>query len=322
MGTICICNCICPGYYFFGVFMMKKLIAAAVSVLLLLGAAGCAGKSAPAVSDGKLKVYASFYAMYDFSKKVGGDRADVVNLVPAGTEPHDWEPSTTDIAGLERADLLVYNGAGMESWADRVLASLSNKKLIAVKASEKVSLLNGSTDAAKADPHMWLAPEDAKLEMAAIRDAFEKADPAGKSYYEERYTQNAARFDALDQKYRKTFSGLTNKRVVVSHQMLGYVCQAYGLDQIPIEGLSADTEPDPKRMTEIIRTAKQYHVKYILFEDLVDPKVAQTIASQIGAQTLRFNPLEGLTEAEQSKGEEYFSVMEQNLKILQQALGS
>lgn len=303
---------------------MKKLIAAAVLCVLLLGAAGCAGKAAPAASNGKLKIYASFYAMYDFTKKAGGDRVDVVNLVPAGTEPHDWEPSTTDITGLERANLLVYNGAGMESWVDRVLASLSNKKLLAVKASAKVKLLNDGSgaDETKADPHMWLAPEDAKLEMAAIRDGLEKADPAGKSYYEERYAQNAARFDALDQKYRKALSGLPNKNVVVSHQMLGYVCRAYGLNQIPIEGLSADTEPDPKRMTEIIRTAKQYHVKYILFEDLVDPKVAQTIASQVGAQTLRFNPLEGLTQAEQAKGSEYFSVMEQNLQILQKALSA
>ena len=126
-------------------------------------------------SSGKISVVASFYPLYDFAKKIGGDRVNVVNLVPAGTEPHDWEPSTTDIKTLENADVFVYNGAGMEQWVDTTLASLSNSHLSVVKASDGVSVRTvtseqgdegpveadqqGSAD----DPHVWLSPENAKI---------------------------------------------------------------------------------------------------------------------------------------------------------------
>lgn len=299
---------------------MKKMIAAAAALALLLGIfAGCSRAEATGNSAAgkKLKVYASFYAMYDLTKKVGGERIDLANLVPAGTEPHDWEPSSADVIHLEQADVLVCNGAGMESWTEKVVSSLQNKKLVTVKAAEGITAeKSGSAE----DPHVWLAPENAKREMANIRDALGKADPAGKSLYEANYQKYAAKFDALDREYREQLSSLPKRNMVVSHQAFGYLCRAYGLNQIPIEGLSADSEPDPKRMSEIIAFVKTNQVKYIFFEDLVSPKVAETIASQTGAQTLRINPLEGLTEEDQAKGEDYFSVMEQNLQMLKRAL--
>lgn len=302
---------------------MKKIAAAFAAFLILFNVlSGCAQTGAPAAhsaSGKKLKVYASFYAMYDLTKKVGGDRVDLASLVPAGTEPHDWQPSSTDVVHLEQADILVYNGDGMENWAGKVLSSLQNKKLVAVEASKGIAPeKSGGTE----DPHIWLAPENAKKEMANIRDALIRADPAGKSVYEANDRKYASKFDALDREYRSQLSSLPKKDIVVSHQAFGYLCRAYGLRQIPIEGLSASTEPDPKRMTEIISFVKKNGIKYIFFEDLVSPKVAQSIAAQTGAQTLQLNPLEGLTAEAQAKGEDYFSVMEQNLQALKKALSA
>lgn len=273
----------------------------------------------------KLKVVASFYPMYDFAVKIGGDKAEVSDMVPAGTEPHDWEPSAADIKNLEEADLFVYSGAGMEHWANDVLQSLDNSKLVSVEASRGLTLRAGHSheeehDHGQYDPHVWLSPVNAKKEMENIKDAYVKADPDNRDYYESNYKTYAAKFDELDQEYKDTLSALPNKDIVVSHEAFGYLCDAYGLNQMGIDGISPDSEPDPARMAEIIDFVKENNVKVIFFEDMVSPKVAETIASETGAKTEVLNPLEGLSDEELKNGEDYFSVMEINRKKLEEAL--
>lgn len=313
---------------------MKKLwgilLAGCLAAFLL---AGCAQAQGPFASNadgnqsqgGKLSVYASFYPMYDFASKIGGDKVDVANMVPAGTEPHDWEPTAADIAGLEQADVFVYNGAGMEHWAEDVLASLQNKELVAMEASKGVSLREGHHEDEEGegethDPHVWLDPMNAKKEMANIKDAFVQADPDNRDYYEANYAKYAADLDALDKEFRDTLSGLEKKDVIVSHEAFGYLCAAYGLNQVGIEGLSPDSEPDPARMAEITEFAKDHDVKVIFFEELVSSKVSETIADAIGAETAVLNPIEGLSDEQQAAGDDYFTVMRQNLQALKTAL--
>jgi len=280
---------------------------------------------------GKLKVIASFYPMYDFAVKIGGDRAEVACMVPSGTEPHDWEPSASDLKNLEEADLFVYNGAGMEHWAEDVLAGLEHKALVTAQASQGLTFLEGhsheeeereeeSHDHGHYDPHVWLSPMNGKKEMENIKNAYIKADPDHKDYYEANYETYAARFDELDQSYKNTLDSLPNKDIVVSHEAFGYLCNAYGLNQMGIEGLSPDSEPDPARMAEIIDFVKERNVKVIFFEELVSPKVAEAVAKETGAVTQVLNPLEGLSDEELKKGADYFSVMEDNLKQLENAL--
>ncbi|MBY0117072.1 metal ABC transporter substrate-binding protein [Paenibacillus xylanexedens] len=135
-------------------FSKKTALGLLFSLTLIV--AGCGQKSAsdtsaaptgapvPAETETtKLNVQVSFYPMYEFTKNVAGDLADVHTLVPAGLEPHDWEPTPQDIASIEKADVLVYNGAGMESWMDQVTGSLSNTSLIQVEASKGINLLEG-----------------------------------------------------------------------------------------------------------------------------------------------------------------------------------
>jgi zinc transport system substrate-binding protein len=285
----------------------RMMIFALAALMALSSLTGCAQRS-----EG-LDVVASFYPMADFVQKIGGDRVRVTTMVPSGTEPHDWEPSPRDIVTLEKAKVFVYNGAGMEHWVQDVLGSLSNTALIAAEVSKGV-VLSGD------DPHVWLDPMNAKIEMANIRDALSKADPEGKSAYEANYQKYAGQLDALDQEYRAALAGIANKDVVVAHAAYGYLCQAYGLNQTAIDGLSPDSEPDPARVAEIIDFAKQHSVKVIFFEELVSPKVAQSIAQQAGAKTDVLNPIEGLTDEETKAGDEYFSVMRRNLAALVNAL--
>ena len=253
--------------------------------------------------------------------------------MPAGTEPHDWEPAASDIKKLEEADIFIYNGAGMEHWAADVLTSLDNKNLIAVEASTGIDLLEGSeheeeengekdehAEEITYDPHVWLAPENAKKEMENIKDALVSADPDHQEYYEKNYQTYAKKLDDLDAEYQEKLSDVKTRDVIAAHQAFGYLCQAYGLNQSGIEGLSADSEPDAARMKEIVDFAKKHQVKTIFFEELVSPKISETIAKEIGAQTKMLNPLEGLSDEELKAGADYFSVMESNLETLVEAL--
>jgi zinc transport system substrate-binding protein len=170
------------------------------------------------------------------------------------------------------------------------------------------------------DPHVWLSPMNAKIEMENIKNALADADPENENYYTKNYEKYAAEFDKLDTSYKEGLADTKSKDVIAAHEAFGYLCKAYGLNQVGIEGLSPDSEPDPARMDEIIQFAKEHKVKTIFFEELVSPKVAETIADEIGAKTEVLNPLEGLSDEEMESGEDYFSVMETNLKVLKKAL--
>lgn len=309
---------------------MKKIISLLL-VIPMLFTIGCSKENkTDENSDGKIKIYTSIYPLYDFAKKVGGDKVEVTNLVPAGTEPHDWEISTSDIVNLEKADMLIYNGAGIENWTDKVIDTLENKDIVYVKTSEGLDIhkavgkSNSSKDDGHShgnfDPHTWLSIKNAKKEMENIKDALIKHDSENAKYYEDNYEKYAKKFDELDKKYTDTLDPIKNKTIIVAHEAFGYLCSEYDINQEGIEGLTPDSEPDPARMREIIKFAKENNVKTIFFEELVSPKVAQTIAKEINAKTEVLNPLEGLSEKQINNGEDYFSVMEKNLEVLYESM--
>lgn len=310
---------------------LSALVCACTLSLSLL--TGCGTQPADtAAGDGRLRVLTSFYPMYDFACKIGGDCIDVTNMVPSGTEPHDWEPSTNDLKNLEKADIFIYNGADMEPWADDLLVSRSDT-LRVVEASENVELRTTDGEHEHAhehedadhhhgdfDPHVWLNPENAKIEMEAIRDALCAADPENSTIFQSNYEKYAAELDALDAEFREKLAPLPNRTIVVAHEAFGYLCDAYGLTQVGIEGLSPDSEPDPGRMAEVIDFVREHSISTIFFEELVSPKVAEAIASETGAQAKMLSPLEGLSDEQAAAGADYFSVMHDNLAALMEAL--
>ena len=310
---------------------LSALVCACTLSLSLL--TGCGTQPADtAGSDGRLRVLTSFYPMYDFACKIGGDCIDVTNMVPSGTEPHDWEPSTNDLKNLEKADVFIYNGADMEPWADDLLVSRSDT-LHVVEASENVELRTTDGEHEHAhehegadhhhgdfDPHVWLDPENAKIEMEAIRDALCAADPENSTVFQSNYEKYAAELDALDAEFREKLASLPSRTIVVAHEAFGYLCDAYGLTQVGIEGLSPDSEPDPGRMAEVIDFVREHSISTIFFEELVSPKVAEAIASETGAQAKMLSPLEGLSDEQAAAGADYFSVMHDNLAALMEAL--
>ncbi|PXV96207.1 zinc transport system substrate-binding protein [Lachnotalea glycerini] len=285
-------------------------------LLAMLG--GCASNDKKQ-EDGKLKIYTSFYTMYDFTSKIAGDKAEVVNLVENGTEPHDWEPSTTDMTKLEEADMLVYNGAGMEHWIEQVTSSLENN-IVLVEASNGVELISDELSQGNSDPHVWLDAKNAKIEMENIKNALVKIDEENAQYYESNYEKYATMFDELDSELTNRLGALKSKNIIVSHEAFSYLCKAYGLTQVSIGDLEADAEPDANRIAQIVEFAKTNQVKTIFFEELVSPKVANVIANEVGADTAVLNPVEGLTEDQMDAGEDYFSIMRSNMDALEKAL--
>ncbi|MCD9024569.1 metal ABC transporter substrate-binding protein [Cohnella silvisoli] len=308
----------------------KGLAGFAVAALILSGCGNSNGKNWE-----KLKVVASFYPMVEFTKQVAGDHADVVGLIPSGAEPHDWEPSPKDVTAIQEADVFVYNGI-VEGWAEKTLASASNDKRIVVEASKGIALMEGteehehgeeaqaeeghSGDEHSLDPHVWLDPALAQQEVRLIQAGLEKADPDNKDDYKKNADAYIEKLKALDDKFKKDLNGAKHKEFVTQHAAFGYLAKSYGLTQVPIAGLSPEQEPSPEEMAGVVAFAKEHEVKTIFFETLVDPKIAQTIADEIGAKTDVLNPIEGLTEEDISKGLDYIGIMTNNLAGLVKAL--
>lgn len=311
--------------------MKRKRIVLLIFILvcLVLGLIGC---SQEPDDDVGLKVYTSFYTMYDFTSKLAGDKVSVHNMVPAGVDVHDWEPAASDIVDLERADMFVYNGAGMEHWVEDVLKTLENKDLVIVQASMGIDLLENGEDYHEAhdheqdhdhgdfDPHVWLDPQNAKIQMENIAAGLIEVDPGNKDYYKANLEKYTKELEKLDDEFSTTISALSRKDLVVSHQAFSYLCKAYGLNQLAVDGISPESEPNPARMAEIIDFVQANDVKVIFFEELASPKLAKTISDATGAEVDVLNPLEGLSEDEITSKEDYFSVMRKNLAAIKRAL--
>ncbi|CAH1190167.1 High-affinity zinc uptake system binding-protein ZnuA [Paenibacillus auburnensis] len=356
-------------------FRIRHLAVLSLSALLI--AAGCGSNSNSANNAGstgananpgpstvetssaapdKLKIKVSFYPMYEFTKNIVGDLADVETLVPAGIEPHDWEPTARDMAAITGADVFVYNGAGMEAWAEQVLDSASGSKLVAVEASKGLEIMEGTeeeeahtegeaddhdhaeedhehADEAHAeeepghdhdhgglDPHVWLAPALAIQEVRTIEAALSAASPENAAAFHTNADSYVAKLEHLDQDFKDGLAGTKRTDFITQHAAFGYLAKEYGLTQVPIAGLSPDQEPSAAQMAEVVEFAKAHVVKTIFFETLVSSSVADTIAQEIGAKAAVLNPIEGLTDEERSNNLDYAAIMHQNLEALKTAL--
>lgn len=297
---------------------MKKVTLLIVIIILMTSCA--ITNETPHNTENTLTVYTSFYPMYDFAQKIGGDKIELVNMLPSGQETHDWEPAPSDIVGLEQADVFIYSGVGMEHWTEKVLPSLRSKSLLVVEAAQGLELVDDMSGAGNPDPHVWLSIKNAKKQMENIKDALVEADAANSAFYEANYEKYAKQFDELDKEFYDTLISAESKMLVVSHEAFGYLCRDYGLEQIGIEGLVPDSEPSPARMSEIIEFVKRNDVPVIFFEQSASPKVTEIIAKQTGAKTAMLSTLESLNGEQQKAGDDYLSVMRSNLRAIAEAL--
>jgi zinc transport system substrate-binding protein len=282
--------------------------------LALLALGGC-GPSAP---PGNPLVVATIYPLWEFSRQLAGDRADVVALVPAGVEPHDWEPAPRDVGQVQRAAVFVHTGTDLDGWAEKLLADLPERRGVVVNARGGLRLL---TVAGTTDPHVWLDPTLARAQVLAISAGLERADPANRATYAKNAEAFVARLDALDREFAAGLADCARREIVTSHAAYGYLARRYRLTQVPVMGLSPEAEPSPADLAAIVRTARRLKVTHVFFESLVSPRLAETLAREIGAVPLPLDPIEGVSPAEAAAGTGYLELMRANLANLRTALG-
>ena len=291
----------------------------AASLGLLLCALAVAGCRQSPVPDGKPLVVASFYPMYEFARQVAAERAQVISLVPPGVHGHDWEPSPQDVAQVRRARVFVYNGAGFEPWADKLIKEAAGSSTV-VAASAGLTVTRTGGDGG-VDPHVWLDPLLAKGQVEAIRAALERADPSGKATYAANAGAYEARLTELDTRFDAGLRDCARREVVVSHAAFGYLTRRYRLEQVAVTGLAPQAEPSPAALAAIVRTARARKVTAIFLEPLVSPKLAETLAREVGVRLLTLDPIEGVTRKEAAEGTGYIELMARNLQSLREGLG-
>ena len=258
-----------------------------------------------------LKIFASFYPIYDFVKKIGKDRVDVSTIVPASIEPHDFEPTARQIIELQKADVIFINGAGFESWINKI------GNAAVVDLSKDLPIENiGSTP----DPHIWLDPNLVKAYSKTIFEKLISLDPQNTDYYTSNFNEFNSKLELLNSDINMNLTNCDLNDFIAFHDAFGYFAKRYGLTQHSISGLSPEGDINPQKITEAIKLAEQLGVNIIFSEDNIEPRLSDTIANEIGGKVMRLSPIEMITQEEQTLDKDYFSKMYDNLGNLKIAL--
>lgn len=273
-----------------------------------------------AQTDTPMTVAASFDAMAELVKAVGGRFVKVVTLIPEGTEPHDFTPTTSTVRLLKNARLFVINGLGMEAWADKVAAAVQNPNLIMVTASDGASPIKlRDPDEIKEhgaeDPHLWLSLSGAEIEAKNIAAALAKADPANAQAYQSQLKFFLVKLHTLKSRYAKSFKQAPHHVFVTGHAAFAYLCRDFGIEQKSVEGVFAEGEPTANSLAKLAREIKKYNIKTVFSEDLVSPAISRTLANEAGAKVETIYTMESAKD-----GKTYLERMESNLKKIEKAL--
>ena len=290
----------------------------AVFILLVLSV-GCSAPQQQDMHDKKLLIATTFFPLYDLTRSILGNKGTAFALVPAGAEPHEYEASPQDILQLNKADGFVTMGVAFSAFEDTLKSSVGPQVKI-IDAGLNVTLLP-FVDAEKGnlgglDSHIWLSPKNAKKMAANILEGISSVDAENARYYESNAQILFTQLDTLDAEFKEGLSACKLHVVLVNHNAFSYLGKDYGFTTMYITGLEPEAEPSPSQLKEIVDQARKQNIKYVLYEDLVDPRVAQTIADEVHATVLALSPLEGSSDPKDT----YVSLMEKNLKTLRTAL--
>ena len=276
--------------------MILRIILIGVFVFLL---AACGAS----VNAGPDTVVASFYPLAFATEEVAPG-VPVENLTPPGAEPHDLELSPMDAAVIRDARLVLLLGHGFQPQLEDAAGSGDN--VLRLLDTPGLDLLPSG------DPHVWLDPIRYAKIVERIGEALDAQNAAQKL---------VARLEALDSEYRTGLANCERNEIVTSHEAFAYLAERYGLEQIPITGLSPEAEPQPADLARVVELVEERGVTTIYYETLVSPRIADTVARETGATTAVLDPIEGLTTAEIARGDDYFTRMRANLRALQEGLG-
>jgi zinc transport system substrate-binding protein len=286
------------------VLIHRSAVVALVALVALVVPAG----AAPAGAAGRASVVASFYPLAWTAQEVGGTRVAVRNLTPAGAEPHDLELTPDQIDAVLDAKVVFELGRGFQPAVEQAAEQ---------RDGPTVQLLPRGTK----DPHVWLDPVRMAAIVRTVQRELTAADPKGRSTYARNAERVLAELTALDGRYRAGLAHCDRHVIVTAHEAFGHLARRYGLKQEGVAGISPDAEPDAKRIAQLVDLVQRDGVTTVFTEELVSPRIADTLAREAGVRTATLNPLEGLTDRELRRGDDYVAVMDANLAKLRTALG-
>lgn len=313
---------------------MKKLILVVAFILplsLVLAACSNNGSSQVEKKKGKLEIYTTVYPLQYFAERIGGKYVDAKTIYPPGADEHTFEPSQKDMMNLADADLFFYIGLGLEGFVEKSKTTLKDQNVTLIPVANSLMLPKAKAQGVQAkednqrsdiNPHVWLDPIYAKKMASVIENELIKKMPKNKEYFSQNYQTLTKQLDELDLNYKTTIHSAKHKKIIVSHAAFGYWKTRYGLEQISISGLSTTNEPTQKQLEQIVATAKQDQLHYVLFEQNVNSKLSKIVEEEIGAKSLSLHNLAVLTEANIQAKETYFTLMNKNLETLKIALNN
>lgn len=293
--------------------MSKKII-----IILCLLIVGCL--SQPTQKEDKLTVVVTLYPYEEFAKEIGKEKIEVINLLKDGASPHGFELVPSQISQIENADIFLYNGFGIDVWAEKVKTTssikMSNTKGIKILENED----EHEREESLYDPHIWMDPSNVKIIVDKIESELSNKDPANKEYYKKNAQDYKQKLDELDTKIKKKVATFSTKEYVAFHPAYNYFNKRYGLEYAATIEEFAGDEPSAQEMAEIIEIAKEHNVKVIFSEPQLDPRIATAIAKEVNAEVSVLNPLESITSQERKEGKNYLTIMEENVNALEKAL--
>lgn len=304
-----------------------------IAILLVLAFATqmlCSCDTKPHFETDKLHVICTVYPVYSLAKRIADDSAEVLLLMTPGTDAHGYEPSSADIRLVEEADVIVSNGAGLETWLSDVMDAIENDDLLHIDSSSNVDLLcmeaghnhshnhshGGEHDAHDedssghedehdegheeefVDPHTWLSFENLMVMTSEIAEGLSMVDPDNSDTYRANASNLMEKLEGLSNEYEQLFERVEGQTLVVSHEAFGYICNDYGLRQLAMDGLSSEAEPDARSMVRIVDEVRQLGCDVIFYDQLINPAAARVIADETGLELMAIEAMPASYEVE------------------------
>jgi zinc transport system substrate-binding protein len=316
--------------------IVGKGLAVALAVCVgMVFLTSCRAKQEKVVQNKKLQVVTSLFPLYDFARNIGQDMADVSLLLPPGLEAHSFEPRPGDMVRLNQANVFIYTNSAMEPWVQDVLKGVQNRSLKVVESGRSIAMTAGHEEYAPgkkaghrhghdhggADPHIWLDFSNATNMVDHILAGFLEKDPLNRDFYQKNADAYKAKLNDLDRQFKEGLSGCRKKIIVHGgHFAFGYLAQRYGLKYVAVSGFSPNAEPLPAGMVRISRTLKANGLNYLFYEELLSPRIAESIARETGVSLLMLHGAHNVSKEEFERGVSFLDLMQRNLQNLKRGL--
>lgn len=273
----------------------------------------------------KLVVVTTLFPLYDFVKAIGQDKVEASLLLPPGVEAHSFEPKPSDIVKINESDLFVYTGKFMEPWAEDIMNGVTNKKVKFVNTGDGINLMKlteGMPDEAHGfDPHIWLDFDNNKTMIDNIARALTAKDPANANFYQQNAAEYKDKLTQLDNQFKSLLATCQNREIVYGgHYAFGYLANRYNLKYLAAQGLAPDSEPTASDLIKLVEQVKKDNVRYVFYEEMTTPKIAETIANETSAKMLLLNAAHNVTKEDIDNNVTFLAIMIENLANLKTGL--